>query len=102
MGLDKLRKDELKARKCVPDLDQHAHVNFAAILSSSVKQGFESLTKSNPSLDESNVLSSSAGHLSRQQMPSKEGLHSLQQYCHLTMKLPATGYRSGCASGSQH
>jgi hypothetical protein len=40
MGLDKLRKDELKAREHVPDKDQRAHMNFAAILSSSVKQGF--------------------------------------------------------------
>ena len=91
MGLDKLRKDELKARERVPDLDQRAHMNFAAILSSSVKQGFESLSKSNSSLDESNVLSSAAGHLSRQQMPSEEELHSLQHYCHLTTKLRATG-----------
>ena len=66
MGLDKLRKDELKLREHVRDLDQCAHMNFAAILSSSVKQGFESLNKSNSSLDESNVLSSAAGHLSRQ------------------------------------
>ena len=91
MGLDKLRKDELKARERVPDLDQRAHVNFAAILSSSVKQGFESLSKSNSSLVERNVLSSAAGNLSRQQMPSEVELHSLQQYRHLTTKLRATG-----------
>jgi len=56
-----------------------------------VKQGFESLSKSNSSLDESNVLSSAAGHLSRQQMPSEEELHSLQQYCPLTTKLRGSG-----------
>jgi len=91
MGLDKLRKDELKARERIPDVDKRAHMNFAAVLSSSVKQGFQSLSKSNSSLDESNVLSSAAGHLSRQQMPSEEELHSLQQYCRLTTKLRATG-----------
>ena len=66
-------------------------MNVAAILLSSVKQGFESLSKSTSSLDKSNVLSSAAGHLSRQLMPSEEELHSLQQYCCLTTKLRATG-----------
>ena len=91
MGLDKLRKDELKARERVPDLEQRARVNFSSILSSSVKQGFESLSKSNSSLDESNVLSSAAGHLSRQQMPSEEELHSLQQHISLSTKLRGSG-----------
>jgi hypothetical protein len=91
MGLEKLRKDELNARERVPDKDQRARENFSAILSRSVKQGFESLSKSNSSLDERNVLSAAAGHLSRQQMPSEEELHSLQQYCPLTTKLRGSG-----------
>ena len=91
MGLEKLHKDELNARERVPDKDQRARVNFSAILSRSVKQGFESLSKSNSSLDERNVLSAAAGHLSRQQMPSEEELHSLQQYCPLTTKLRGSG-----------
>jgi hypothetical protein len=91
MGLDKLRKDELKARERVPDLEQRARVNFASLLSSSVKEGFKSLSKSNSSLDESNVLSSAAGHLSRQQMASEEELHSLQQHIPLSTKLRGSG-----------
>ena len=38
-------------------------------------------------LDENNVLSASAGHMSRMRMPSKEELHSLQQHIPLTTKL---------------
>ena len=91
MGLDKLRKDELKARERLPDLEQRARVNFASILSNSVKEGFKSLSKSNSSLDKSNVLSSAAGHLSRQQMPSEEELHSLQQHIPLSTKLRGSG-----------
>ena len=52
-----------------------------------MKEGFKSLSKSKSSLEESNVISSAAGHLSRQQMPSEEELHSVQQYCPLTTKL---------------
>jgi hypothetical protein len=49
MATDKLRRDELKAREHVSDKDERAFKNFAKILSSSVRDGIKSLTKSNSS-----------------------------------------------------
>ncbi len=69
----------LEAREPVPNKDERTHNNFVQILSSSVQKGIESLRNSNLSLDKKNVLSATAGHMSRLQMPSKEELHSLQQ-----------------------
>jgi hypothetical protein len=78
MATDKLQNDELKACKHVPNKHEDAHQNFAEILLSSVRKGFESLSKSKSVLDEKNALSAAAGHMSWQHMPSKEELHSLQ------------------------
>ena len=91
MGTNKLCMDELKARERIPNTEKCAHVNFADILTRSVKRGFESLSKSNSELSKKNVLSASAGPMSKQQMPSEEELHSLQKDCPLTSKLRATG-----------
>ena len=102
MANEKLQKDELKARKSVPDKDERTHRSFAQILSSSVKQGFESLSNTKSRLDENNVLSASAGHMSRMQMPSEEQLHSLQQHIPLTTKLRGSkaDVRDACNAGS--
>jgi hypothetical protein len=91
MATKKLCRDELEACDCVPDKDLHAHYNFEQILSSSVQKGIESLRNSNSSLDERNVLSAAAGHMSQLQMPSEEELHSLQQNLPLTKRLRASG-----------
>jgi hypothetical protein len=91
MATKKLRRDELKARERVPDNDLRAHNNFMQILSSSVQKGIKSLHSSNSSLDKRNVLSATAGHMSRLQMPSKEELHSHQQNLPLTTRLRASG-----------
>ncbi len=91
MGTNKLCMDKLKARERIPNTEKCAHVNFADILTRSVKRGFESLSKSNSELSEKNVLSASAGPMSKQQMPSEEELHSLQKDCPLTSKLRAKG-----------
>jgi hypothetical protein len=52
---------------------------------------FDSLSKSNSGLNEKNVLSAAAGHMSWQQMSHEEELHSLQQTRPLTTKLQASG-----------
>jgi len=91
MGTNRLRTDELKARERIPNTDERAHVNFAEILATSVKRGFESLSKSSSDLSEKNVLAASAGPMSKQQMPSEEELHSLQKTHPLTSRLRATG-----------
>ena len=91
MATKKLRRDELKAREHVPDKDERAFKNFSQILSSSVRDGIKSLTKSNSSLDKRNVLSAAAAHMSRKQMPSEDQLHSLQKSQPLTMRLQESG-----------
>jgi hypothetical protein len=79
MATNKLQNDELKAAcKHVSGKDECTHQNFAGILLSLVRKGFKSLLKSNSRLDEKNVLSAAAQHMSRQQMPSMEELQSLQ------------------------
>ena len=78
-----------------------------------MKQGFKSLANSKSRLDENNVLSASAGHMSRMQMPSEEELHSLQQHIPLTTKLcssradvhqtlNANSWKKGCKRFSQN
>ena len=91
MATDKLRRDELKAREHVSDKDERAFKNFAEILSSSIWDGIKSLTKSNSSLDDRNVLLTAAAHMSRKQIPSEEELHSLQMSQPLTTKLQGSG-----------
>ena len=88
---EKVRQDKLKARKQVPNTDHRAMANFGTMLASSVSDGFKLLSDSKSSLDETNVLSSAAGRLSRMQMPSEEELHSLQQIVPLSTKLQGTG-----------
>jgi hypothetical protein len=56
-----------------------------------LRKRFNSLSKSNSGLNEKNVLSAAAGHISWQQMSCEEELHSLQQTQPLTTKLQASG-----------
>ncbi len=91
MPTNKLWNDELKAHKRVPDKNERAHQNFAEILSSLLRKRFNSLSKSNSGLNEKNVLSAAAGHMSWQQMSCEEELHSLQQTQPFTTKLQISG-----------
>lgn len=91
MAVAKAQKDEIKARQLAPDTKRRALINFGALLSNSVKNGIENLRRTDSIVDETNVLSAAAGHLSRLQMPSEEELHSIQQFVPLTTKLQASG-----------
>jgi hypothetical protein len=91
MAALKLRADELKARRCVPDTDAHSVANFGRLLAGAFRDGVASLTTSKSEHNENNIFSSAAGHLSRLQMLSEEELHSLQQRVPLSTRLRATG-----------
>jgi hypothetical protein len=91
MAIEKTQKDDLRARQLVPDAERHAFANLGNLLSNSVKGGIESLRSTNSTINETNVLSAAAGHMSRMQMPSEEELHAIQNNVPLTTKLHASG-----------
>ena len=90
MAIKRAQKDDLQARQLIPDADRRAFASLGNLLSNSVKNGIESLRSSKSSVNKSNVFSSSAGHLSRMEFPSKEELHSIQKFVPLTTKLRAS------------
>jgi hypothetical protein len=91
MAIEKTQKDDLRARQLVPDAERRAFANLGNLLSNSVKGGIESLRSTNSTINETNVLSAAAGHMSRMQMPSEEELHAIQNNVPLTTKLHASG-----------
>jgi hypothetical protein len=91
MAIKKTQKDDLYARRLVPDAERRVFANLGNLLSNSVKSGIESLQSTNSLVNKTNVLSAAAGHLSRMQMPSEEELHAIQQNVTLTTKLRASG-----------
>jgi hypothetical protein len=91
MAVKKLQLEESKARARIPDVNERAHLNLGKLLATAVHDGISRLQDSNSVLDESNVLSAAAGHLSRLQLPCKEELHVFQQHVPLTARLCVTG-----------
>jgi hypothetical protein len=67
------------------------HLNLGKLLATAVHDGIIRLQDSNSVIDESNVLSAAAGHLSCLQLPCKEELHVFQKHVPLTARLRATG-----------
>jgi hypothetical protein len=67
------------------------HLNLGKLLATAVHNGISRLQDSNSVIDESNVLSAAAGHLSCLQLPCEEELHVFQQHVPLTARLCATG-----------
>jgi hypothetical protein len=90
MAIKRAQNYELQARLLVPDADQCAFASLGNLLSNSVKNGIKSLRSSKSSVNKSNVLSSSAGHLSRMEFLSEDKLHSIQKFVPLTTKLRAS------------
>jgi len=91
MAIAKAMKDEHQARRLVPDVQQRAFANLGNILSNSIRDSVKSLSSTNSVLDERNVLSAAAGHLSRMQMPCEAELHAIQQCVPSTTRLYGSG-----------
>jgi hypothetical protein len=91
MVVKKLQLEESKARARIPDVNKRTHLNLGKLLATAVHDGISRLQDSNSVIDESNVLSAAAGHLSRLQLPREEELHVFQQLVPLTARLCATG-----------
>ena len=87
MAVAKATKDDLQAHRLVPDVQQRAFVNLGNILSNSIRDSVKSLSSTNLVLDERNVLSATAGHLSRMQIPCEAELHAIQQCIPSTTRL---------------
>jgi hypothetical protein len=91
MAVAKATKDDLQACRHVPDVQQRAFANLGNILSNSIRDSVKSLSSTNSVLDERNVLSAAAGHLSRMQMPCEAELHAIQQCVLSTTRLYCSG-----------
>jgi hypothetical protein len=72
MAVKKLQLEESKARACIPNVNEHMHINLGKLFATAVHDGISRLQVSNSIIIESNVLSATSGHLSRLQLPCKE------------------------------